>query len=405
MFKLPFIRQNAAEQKPRFYTYSIQYLEQTINDLFNKKTDRSEADIERNQKIYASGGLITTAINRYPEYMFMNLIDGDIELVGDNQNHVDVVYDAIEKYDFLTSSILQCQGSLVSGDGIAEIVKNKGGKFHSTVTRNPKNFDASVSKYAIIEKYKQTTHTGMMWKDVAIVEPEQIWHVRLLPQVESPWGMSLISYAIDEIKRDTVTAESIAHAIERHGTRKYDIIVGADGQEVNDNDLKAVAAAFKNIGAKKEFVHRQDVAINELDASSFGVQEYSETSLTRLFGALGVPSDLVIREGSSLATSDRTPKMKAFENTIKSMQTRFNIQTDHQLFRRIIDIETGEAPSSVRINFGDISKDDWLAKVDAISKLMPQIDPFQVFHRNEIREILGHGKYEDSDEFVEDGME
>ncbi|WP_440952043.1 phage portal protein family protein [Methanococcoides sp. FTZ1] len=360
---------------------------------FNER-QRDQELIRRYQTIFKQGGLITQAINCYPEYMFMNVLDNGFEFVGEDEKQIEFIEDLVTKINFLDASWQQVTNSLVEGSGLTQIVPTRAGGLYGLLPQDSALYDAEVKETGEISTYYKKSNKT--WTKGTPVKVSDIWHLNLLPQTGSPWGQSLIGLAYDEILRDTKTAEGIANGIERHGTSKWDITVGDADQEVSDTDLKAVASSFENINSKSEFVHRPDIEIKELDKGGFPVAEYSETSIDRLCAALGVPNELLGQgRGSTEATAN--VRMKSFQNKIKSMQSRFNFQTYHQLFRPLLEKEFGTA-SPVYIKFGDIVPDDLDSKATALQKLMPALDPFLIYTRDEIRAKLGDGPYPEEDE-------
>lgn len=361
------------------------------NELFSNNTQRSYENIKRNQAIFQQGGLITQAINCYPEYMLLNVVD-DWNLTGNNDMYVDHIYEIIRKfnfYDVLWQQIINC---LVSRDGIAEIVYTNAGDFHSLIPRNPLYFSAGYDSDGHINEYRQTKGDSII-NEYTPIAPEFILHNRLITQADDPWGLSLIDIAFDEIMRDTRTAEGTANGIERHGTPKWDIVIKTEDQEVSDEDIERTGDKFKKINSMHEFVHRDDVTISEIDTQGVPhVKDYTETSLDRLSAALGVPTEIM---GLGRGSTEATAKVRAvsFAKKIKPMQKRLNYQINDQFFKPELIRTFGNA-EPIYIDFGEIVPQDFDMLSTAVQKLMPQIDPFLIMHRDELRAILNYPEYD-----------
>jgi hypothetical protein len=359
------------------------------SDYFSPR-ERTAAHIDKYRRIYEQGGLVSQAINCYPEYMFMNVLDSGFELTGENERQREFVLDTIEKLNFLDVAWQQVLNSLIEGSGIMRVVRTRGKGIYNLIPDDSALYSADVDKTGQITRYYRKD-PGQFTRGTP-VDPKDIYKVDVLHGF--PFGRSLVGIAFDDIIRDTKIAEGVANGIERHGTPKYDIVVGNDDQEVSDDDLRALAQKFNKLNSKHEIIHRSDVQISELDTAGIKVNN-PEASIDRLCAALGVPNELLGQgRGSTEATAN--VRMRSFQNKIKAMQSRFNYQTFHQLFRPLLEAEFGSA-DPVYIQFGDIVPEDLATKADALSKLMPQLDPFLLLTRDEIREELGRGPYEDEE--------
>lgn len=358
---------------------------------FEEDPVRDRERVLKYQKIYATGGIVTACIDTKVEHMFANCING-VELKSESPGAADIIYDFIEKFDFVGVSQQLCKNSFVEGDGIAEIVNNKGKAPHDLISRDPYFFIADYDNAGVFMGYRQKKKDGSTGE---LIPPEKIWHMKLSPVVDSIFGRSLIGTAYDEIMRDAKTAEGIARGVERHGTPKYDIVVKTDGVAIDDDaDFDNIAAEFKNINAKHEFIHYDDIELSMLDTSPIQAEEYSNQSLDRLCAAIRVPQELVgLGRGSTEATAK--VRMKSFERDIKAKQAIFNANVNRQLFAKV-QIANGYEPEPVTVDFGDIVDDNLVEKAEAIKNLMPQLDPFLVFHRDEIRDILKYVPYDNS---------
>jgi hypothetical protein len=345
-------------------------------------------------EIYNRGGLVTSAINLYPEYILKAVMDQGIEFTGRKaiEEQTDYLTDWVDSFDFVNVLNLLIINSLVSGRGIAEIVHSRDGEAPLFLhPRDPNDFEIETDMRGIITNYVQTLSDSFGKKETKTVKSQFILDLRLLSSNNILFGNSLIGSAFDDIHRDAKTAEGTSKGIWRHGTRKYDITVGDIDDDVDDDALEEVAETFSKIDSMKEIVHRADVEIKELDGAGIPVMEYNETSITRMFGALGVPSDLILIKGSSMAVSDKTPQFTAFQNKISAIQTKLNYQLWTQLFKPVLEYRFGEGNvNPVFIKFGDIDVDDMLARSQISANMRGKMDTFEIYSEDEIRAVTGH---------------
>jgi hypothetical protein len=383
-------------EKAKYKTSAIGYGDD--KQYFSDKGPRSFENIKRFQSIYQQGGLVTQALNCYPEYMLMNVVD-DWTLTGNNDLYVEHIHEIIRKFNFYDVLWQQIINSIVSGDGIAEVVLTRSGNFHSLIPRNPLYFSAGYNENGHIAEYRQKKGTSIM-DEYTTIAPEFILHNRLITQADDPWGIALVGIAYDEIMRDTATAEGTANGIERHGTPKWDIVINTENQEVSDEDIERTGNIFKKINSMHEFVHRDDLTISEMDTQGVPhVKDYSETSLDRLSAAVGVPSEIM---GLGRGSTEATAKVRAvgFAKKIKPMQKRLNYQINEQFFMPEL-MRTFGAAEPVYIDFGEIVPQDFEMLSTAVQKLMPQIDPFLLLHRDEFRALLNYPEYDTVEEVIE----
>ncbi len=173
-----------------------------------EERQRDQELIRKYQTIFKQGGLITQAINCYPEYMFMNVLDTGFEFVGEDEKQVEYVENLVTGINFLDASWQQVTNSLVEGSGIAQVVPNRAGGVYGLLPQDSALYSADMKDTGEISTYYKKGKST--WTKGTPVKVEDVWHLNLLPQTGSPWGQSLVGLAYDEIMRDTKTAEGIA---------------------------------------------------------------------------------------------------------------------------------------------------------------------------------------------------
>lgn len=349
------------------------------------------------QRIYEQGGIVTSAIDAYPEQMFKSIHDGGLELGGRNANakHIEYLENWCGNFDFVSECTLQITNSLVAGKGICDLVEQRSaiGFMHC---RNPVQFETVLDTQGRIVEYFQILKAKLGGRDdKKPVKAEFTWDLQLMPSNTPEWGRSLIASAYDEIIRDVKTADGTTKGIWRHGTKKYNITVDDDNYEVSDDDIKKITEEFRNIDSMSEFVHRKSMTIEELDAGGVPVNEYNMVSISRLCTAIGVPEEVLgLGRGSTEATAN--VRLRAFYDKIAAMQTRFNYSLWSQVFKPVLAQAFPEDDiQPVFVKFGFVDVDGMLKKFEAAAKMQGSRDPFEVYHRDEIRAITGHGKYDE----------
>ena len=305
-------------------------------------------DMQRCENIYRAGGLVSQAIDSYPLFALSSgyVLEGAPTLVKKTQTWLD-------KIDI---DGLMWQGmvdSLVYGDGIQENVNSRKGDLLYLVPRNPKYFTIDVDEWGMIESYTQRANDK-----TTKLKPKQVTNLALLTLSGESYGQSLLQRAIDDVLRDTRTAESTAVAIERHGYPRFHIKAGSEDNHYDDEAKKQIAREFEELKADNEFISDPDIEIVAIDAAGVGkVKEYNEWSLSRLLGALGVPSE-VIGTGQNVSTyATASVEMVSFFKRVETMQRKVA-----RCYNQMLDIKTG-TPGAVKLVFNKINKEG-LANVE-----------------------------------------
>jgi hypothetical protein len=236
------------------------------------------------------------------------------------------------------------------------------------------------------------------------LKPEQVTNYKLIGLGGSVYGYSLIQRALDDIMRDTTTVEGISTGIKRHGTPKFHVQVGMEGELIPQDVIDDTKKEFQKLESKNDFVTNRDVAVSALDVGGVqNVKEYSDVSVTRMVSALGVPSELVgIRQGSTDNTA--VSRIDTFMDKIAWHQERLA----RCFTLNVIDLFTQE-PGAVKLVLNDASPKDEAAKAKWIGELMKAtpLDPFAILPRQWILEQfdIEADAYEDEDEELPPMME
>lgn len=351
-------------------------------DWFARR-DRDRTLLNKYRTIYDQGGLISEAIDLYPLYM----LGQGYTLQGDKTaaSQVQAVFNKVGIEDIWWEQIID---ALVIGDGFVENVFGRGGaedRLVGLATIPSETIEIDADGRGVVTGYRQVLG-GSLSNDVSLA-PKQVTDLRFISVAGSKYGKSLIGRALDDIQRDTKTAESTAEAIHRHGYPKYHIAVNESGEHtVSDEEMDAIEAEFEDIEKNNEFVTNGPVRISPLDAG--GVQhlsEYNDITLQRLIAALGVPEELLgLRRGSTDATA--VSRIEAFYKKIGLFQRRLAACYN----RNVIDRITGR-PGVVKLVFNDASPKDEMQVSQMLSTIMgaTPMDPFAVISRRWAQNRLG----------------
>jgi len=338
---------------------------------------RDRAKLEQYRNIYVQGGLVAEAIDSYALY---SLSQG-YRLEGEEAQvrKVEEWLKETNLFDILWCGIIE---SLVYGGAFQELVRGRNGDVVQIVPRAAYSFNINYDDFGVIQGYTQTTMIGGREQKIEL-QPDQILLLQILKTGDNIYGISLIQRAYDDIIRDVKVAEASTIAIRRHGSPKFHIQVGREGEVIPQEVLKDVSGEFKEIEAKTDFTTCRDVDIKNIDTSGIAnINLYNDFSIMRLCAALGVPEEILgLRRGSTDATANA--RIQAFYRKISAIQQQVAHTYNAQLFDKI-------APG-VRLVFNDVSPEDENQKSEWISRIMSTtpIDPFVVLPRNWIKRQFG----------------
>ena len=301
-------------------------------------------DLQKYENIYRTGGLISQAIDAYPLFALSSgyTLEGAPTEVKATQEWLD----KIDIEQLIWQGIVD---SLVYGDGIQEMVYSKKGELLYLVPRNPKYFTIDVDEWGMIVSYTQRADNNE-----TKLKPEKVSNLALISLSGESYGQSLIGRAIDDIMRDTKTAESTAVAIERHGYPRYHIKAGdlEHGSEYSDEEKKTIAREFEELKADNEFVTDPDLEIIPIDVQGIAkIATYNEWSMSRLLGGLGVPSEVIGTGQSTTTYATASVEIVSFIKKVETYQRKAA-----RCYNRVIDIKTG-IPGSVILKFNKLDKE------------------------------------------------
>lgn len=330
---------------------ALKFLKQAVNPktiLAGKKKflyfNNVNKDLQKYENIYRKGGLISQAIDAYPLFGLSPgyTLEGAPKDVKDVQAWFD-------KIDFELLAWQAWVDSLVYGDSIQEMVYSKKGELLYLVPRNPKYFTIDVDEWGMIESYTQRADNK-----ATKLKPEKVSNLSLISLSGESYGQSLIGRSEDDIMRDTMTAESTAIAIRRHGFPRYHIKAGdlTSGSEYSDEDKKEIAREFEELKADNEFISDPDIEIIPIDVQGIAkVATYNEWSMSRLLGALGVPSEVIGTGQSTTTYATASVEMVSFLKKVETHQRMIA-----RCYNKVIDVRTG-MPGSVILAFNKLDKE------------------------------------------------
>ena len=380
-------RRNAEDDEGQRKSYASKKVGKGY-DFFATRNEQKTLDEYR--KWYDNGGLVAQAIDTHP----LDCLTNGYRLEGEDENLIKIVQDRLDAMDTYGLMFQAIRDAVLVRHGVLEVIKTRGNDFLRLVPCMSETFTQNTDEKGNVVGYTQEIYAASGEKRIVQFAPDGI--------VWFDAGLWLMDRAKDDIIRDTHIIESIAKSIERHGFPRYHIKVGAEGEEVDQTTMDAIAKEFEELKVEQEFMTVRGVDIVNIDnAGVMNVRLYNDVSIERLAMAFGVPEEMLgLGRGSTEATA--TVRKQAFFDRIASLQQRFARVWNIQVIDRIT-----KKPGSVKMVFNDISVEDEMMKMNYIKALasINPADPQALASFEWMRDYLGITGEDDDEDLTKDKPE
>lgn len=334
-------------------------------DIFSKyfgKVGRNRKTLATYREIYEAGGIISQAIDAYPDYMLMNGWKFD----GKNKDAVEKQLAGLDLETIFHDLTVE---ALVGRDGIGEIQLTRAGSIYDIIPRPAESWDIDYDDTGKPLKYRQISTKNGIEATTATLEPEEVIHLKLLSSPKSVYGLSLIGRCIHDIQRDVETMEGATAAIRQCGYPTLDVSLGSpETGKPGDSEIDTAGREFTDVKSKNIFVHTYDTVIKNLNQGGItGLDTYNRVAIQRVCASMGVPTELLgLREGTSDATA--VSRINTFFKKIDSYQRKLARAFNTQVVDKIT------TPGTVRIVFNSASRPTESEVLDKYVKIQ-SLDP------------------------------
>ena len=292
----------------------------------------------------------------------------------------------------------------VYGDAWPEVVTTRGGGIDRINLIHPTTVDPSWDAHGTITDLRQVVKDERGQFKTQPLSDDRVGHWYYKQASAGPLGESLIAQNRQEIDWYLQNQEQRANAIRLHGSPKYHVAVGSEGQSISDRLLRRVRDKFRSEGTdeKTNWVTGGDIEVSELDTPGFdGMNQITETDITKLASGFGVPIEWT--NFGSAGLGEGTPaesRITKFERQARAEQRRAAEQVLEFPLRFIVD-ELSPFPAGIAfdVQFGDVVSDP--------SQVAEWLTDFTDFYtRDEIRGKFGDEELTDEQEqAIEDRLE
>lgn len=254
-----------------------------------------------------------------------------------------------------------------SGNGWLEIVEARGGDFSHLTLVDPTTVDPKWDRHGeLTDVYQVIVEDGDNTPRRQRLDADRI---AVFSHKDTPGGpveRGLYERNWDQITRYAANQAQRKNAIRIHGSPKYHVQVGSDGQSISDRLLRRVRNRFRtdDTDEKTNWVTGGQVEIDELDAPGFeGMESIIETDIATLAQGFGIPLELTNFGSDGLGSG--TPaevRWQGFERQARAEQTLREAQFLQQVIRPIL-ARYSPFPEDidVTLTFGDVVSDQQAA--------------------------------------------
>jgi len=252
----------------------------------------------------------------------------------------------------------------------------------------------NTDQYGLVTGYQQKIQGQVQ---SAILKPEDIIHLKFFTKPTSAYGISLIQPSKNTLDRKMKTDQSLANAIERHGTSKYLVKVGTADEFPPESVFTDIKNELEDITTINEIIIPGLVDINTIDEKGIpGVETYSDMFQSQLIIGLLCPEEaLGLGRGSTEATA--TVKQMMYERMIRAFQYRISNLLRIEVLNKILE-KNGFEPNIVKIRFNSVTDADEAVKAKWLGDLLRGYDArrgeAKPFTDDEVRAMFGYGPKE-----------
>jgi hypothetical protein len=348
--------------------------------------ERNESLLKKFWDYYQNEGTIFAAVNTTA----WNTVMVGFNLVSDNVNAKNLIQSYLDRLDIDLILLDNVIYTLIYGDAFIEIVRNSSKDITALKTVDPTTMIINYDQYGIVTDYQQKIQ-GQLQK--TILKPEDIIHIRFFSNPTNPYGISLIQPSMDNLDRKIATDESLANAIERHGTAKYLVKVGDKEEFPPESVFEDIKTELEDITSINEIIVPGLVDISVIDEKGIpGVAEYSDTFQKQLIIGLLCPEEaLGLGRGSTEATA--TVKQMMYERMIRAFQLRLANQVRQEVINQIL-LMYRYPENIVKIRFNSVTDADEAVKAKWLGNLLRGYYPEEgkPFTMDEVRAMFGYSE-------------
>jgi len=194
------------------------------------------------------------------------------------------------------------RNALIFGNGFAEIVYTRSGKFHSLESIYP--LDIEIEQEGNEIRYIHTDSQKTFG-------PDKIFNLVFFPREDSLYGLPLLQPLYNAILRKQQLEEALITAVERHLPRLHITLKRDDlGHYPSEEERRAIARMFRDLKPEYEIVTTDLVDIEALDVKGVpNIGEYLEFMLNAI--ALGAQTPIEVLGPAARGSTHATARIRA----------------------------------------------------------------------------------------------
>jgi len=332
---------------------------------------RSEKKLRDYWKYYKGDDMVFAAVN----IIAFNTVMCGYTLISENEKAKELIQTNFDRMDIDGVLIDNVIYGLVVGDSYIEKVR---GRLNDNTTKSNKQYTVSLKtaspltmiinadKYGREESFQQKVEGRLLPTKLS---KDDIIHLRFFPDLDSPYGISLLEASKLSIDRMRDVDESLFNAVQRHGGPKFWVQVGTEEEIPPKAVFDKIKTDLEDISSKNEFITPGVIKISTIDERGVpGVEAYADTFLKKtLVGLMCSQEALGLQTGTG---SDAMANQRSlmFERFIKTLQHKMSTKLRVELINQIL-VENGFDENIVFMVFNSVTDADEEAKAKWIGNL------------------------------------
>lgn len=362
-----------------------------------KRRPRNYDNLKKWEAIYLTGGPITDMIDTRALMTYGTGVEFDTRAtVTDEQgrNPAEWLEAAFGKsLDYLMVQI--GTQAYWSGNAFVEMVPTRSGEFGRLNPLDPATIDPRWDRHGrLTELHQYIVEDGQAYRQPLDAERIACFSFRDTPG--GPAEVGLIEQNFDEVEMLANNLRQRANAIKLHGSPKYDVSVGSEGQSIPDKIIRLIRNRFRphRINEKTAWVHGGQIDIKALESPGFeGMDGIVETDMRLVAQGFGIPLEWTNfgKDGLGSGTPAESRQTK-FERQARAEQGLRIAQFTEQVITYLLEEFSPFSPTvNLEMRFGDVVSDQ-AAVAEAYR------DFAWAYHRDELREKMNDPPWDEGDD-------
>jgi len=309
------------------------------------------------EKIYKEVPLVQAAIN----YTSDLAVGVGYELLGEDERKIKTVTEFFESQDFHMIALRLARNMLIYGNGYLELVR-AGSRIVELKILHPKTMSVTLSEDGtgeIIGYEQKSSHTQSI-----DFTTDEIAHFKMNVIGDAAEGTS----AIECVRTALATKLQMEHDLRlishRYAAPQVHYKLGTETEPATESQIDDFESQLSDQNPEMDLITAHNVGADVLRplGSKIGVEDFLSHMENQVIAGLQVP-EVALGRGQSITEATAKVQIGIFDRRVKSIQEVLTTQINMLIIDKIV------TPGSVKLKFGEFSKEDEDVKVNRLLRL------------------------------------